>query len=61
MENLLIYCSVPRNQTEMLHFPGLSDRKYFRKKYLTPLLETGKFKMSIPDKPRSPKQKYMKS
>ena len=61
MENLLAYCSILRSQTEMLHFPGSSDRKHFKEKYLTPLFETGKLKMSIADKTGSPKQKYMKA
>ncbi len=61
VENLLAYCSVPRSQAEMLLFLKLSDRKHFRKKYLTPLLENGKLKMTIPGKPRSPKQKYVKA
>jgi len=36
----------------------LSDREYFRKKYLRPALEMGYVEMTIPDKPNSKYQKY---
>ena len=36
----------------------LSDRKSFRERYLTPALSDGLIEMTIPDKPRSSKQKY---
>ncbi|MBW6512046.1 MAG: hypothetical protein K0A93_08025 [Desulfuromonadaceae bacterium] len=37
---------------------GLKDDEHFRKAYLLPALEAGLVKMTIPDKPRSSKQKY---
>lgn len=37
---------------------GLKDREYFRRKILNPLIDEGILKLTIPDKPRSPKQKY---
>ena len=37
---------------------GLKDDEHFRKSYLLPALETGLIEMTIPDKPRSSKQKY---
>lgn len=60
-ENLLLFCAVPRSQTEIIDFLGLSDRKHFRKAYLKPLLESGKLIMTIPDKPNSRNQKYVKA
>ncbi|WP_370573848.1 Fic family protein [Methanomethylovorans sp.] len=36
----------------------LKDNEHFRKKYLMPALENGLIEMTIPDKPRSGKQKY---
>ena len=57
---LLSYCAVPRSQREMLGFWGLSDRKHFRKKYLKPLLDAGKLRMTIPEKSNSRNQKYVK-
>jgi Fic family protein len=37
---------------------GLKDDEHFRKAYLLPALEVGLIEMTIPDKPRSSKQKY---
>jgi len=37
---------------------GLKDDEHFRKFYLLPSLNAGLFEMTIPDKPKSSKQKY---
>lgn len=37
---------------------GLKDDEHFRKAYLLPALDVGLIEMTIPDKPRSSKQKY---
>jgi predicted HTH transcriptional regulator len=37
---------------------GLKDDEHFRKAYLQPALEAGLIEMTIPDRPRSSKQKY---
>ncbi len=37
---------------------GLKDDEHFRKAYLLPALDAGWIEMTIPDKPRSSKQKY---
>jgi len=37
---------------------GLKDDEHFRQAYLLPALEAGLIEMTIPDKPRSSKQKY---
>jgi len=36
----------------------LKDEEHFRKAYLLPALKEGLIEMTIPDKPRSSKQKY---
>lgn len=59
-DKLLTFCTIPRSQMEMLDFLGLSDKKHFRKRYLKPLLDSGKLAMTSPDKPNSRNQKYVK-
>ena len=43
---------------ELQRHLGLADRKHFRAEYLQPALEVGLIEMTIPDKPRSSKQRY---
>jgi len=57
---LLEYCSVPRSRDEMQQHYGISSRDYFRKNVLKPLLESNQLKKTIPDKPNSPNQKYVR-
>ena len=45
----------------MMAYLGLENREHFRKTYLKPLLESGRIKMTIPDKPKSKNQKYVKA
>jgi ATP-dependent DNA helicase RecG len=60
-DELLIFCSTPKTRDEMQQFVGLSDRGYFRKTILKPLIESGKLNMTIPDKPNSSNQKYVRA
>ena len=43
---------------ELMALAGKSDRTKFRHQVLRPLLEEGLLEMTVPDKPRSSKQKY---
>lgn len=61
MQKILDYCSVPRTRNEMQEFSGVSGRKAFAAKYLKPLLESGKLVMTVPDKPNSKNQRYVKA
>ena len=47
-----------RTRRELQRAVGLRDREHFRKTYLEPLLAAGWLEMTIPDKPRSSKQRY---
>jgi predicted HTH transcriptional regulator len=58
-ENLLNYCVEPRTTKEMMAFLKVSHREHFRDHLLIPLLNKKQLKMTIPDKPKSPKQRYV--
>ena len=58
-DKLLKFCSVPRSRPEMMEFMGVTNRKYFRERYIKPLLESGLLRMTLPDKPKSKKQQYV--
>ncbi len=58
---LIDFFSSARTRTEMQSFCDIANREYFRKSILKPLLESGKIKMTIPEKPNSKNQKYIKA
>ena len=58
---ILDFCSIPRSRKEIQAYLGLTGRNNFNDKYLKPLLASGKLKMTIPDKPNSRLQKYVKA
>ena len=58
---LMKFCEEARTRAEMQAFCGIRSRDYFRNNILKPLLQTGKIVMTIPEKPNSSKQKYVKA
>ena len=56
--NLLIFCKTPRTRKEICDYLGLSSTSYAMQVYIMPLVEQGLIRLSIPDKPKSPKQLY---
>lgn len=44
--------------TELMALLGLVHRASFQKNYLNPALEAGLIERTIPDKPKSPLQRY---
>jgi len=48
----------PCTRAELQQAAGLKDREHFRKAYLEPLLEAVWLEMTIPEKPRSSRQRY---
>ncbi|MBU1228257.1 MAG: transcriptional regulator, partial [Actinobacteria bacterium] len=55
---LLEIASDPMSLQELMQPSGRTDRTKFRDQVVRPLLEAGLLEMTIPDKPRSPNQKY---
>ena len=59
IESLIEFCATPKSREEMQDYLGISNRGHFSASILRPLLLEGKLKMTIPDKPKSVKQKYI--
>ena len=58
LKELLGFCKQPRSRIELQEYCGLVGRNNFNDKYLKPLINEGKIKMTLPDKPTSKNQKY---
>ena len=61
IQELIEFCAIPRKRSEMQEFLGLSHRDYFMEAILNPLIERGLIEPTVPDKPTSSRQKYIKS
>lgn len=57
---ILEFCNEPRTRSELQEFCGYRSPSHFREKILTPLLSGRQLVLTIPDKPNSPKQKYVR-
>ncbi|MGI6732451.1 MAG: ATP-binding protein [Anaerovoracaceae bacterium] len=57
-QDVINYCITPRSREELAEKFGYESPTYFLKTYISPLIEDGKIKMTIPDKPKSKFQKY---
>lgn len=55
---IINFCIEPKSREEIQEFTGLKHREHFRKDILKPLIDKGVLKLTIPNKPTSPKQKY---
>ena len=55
---LVMFCKTPRSRKEICDFLGLNSVTYAIQTHIMPLVEQGIIKMSIPDKPKSPKQLF---
>ena len=58
-KGLLEFCRTPRSRAEIVAYLNLASAQYALHRYLTPLLDAGAIKMTMPDHPRSHKQQYV--
>jgi len=58
INKLLISCNEATSINDLMNIFAWKDRSKFRNKYINPLLEEGLIEMTVPDKPKSSKQKY---
>lgn len=56
-EAIVAFCRIPRTRSELAAFVGKSWY-YTMEKYVKPLVASGTLKLSVPDKPKSSKQKF---
>ena len=58
---ILKFCEVERSKREICEHLNFTNLTYFTRTYLKPLLEDGRLSMTIPEKPNSRKQKYIRT
>ncbi|MEY8337980.1 ATP-binding protein [Lachnospiraceae bacterium 62-35] len=59
-EAILQYCSIPRSKLQIAEYLDISSQYYVMNHYIKPLLLENKLTMTIPDKPKSKKQQYVR-
>ena len=59
-DSLVEFCSIPRTRTEIVAFVGKS-KNHVMSQIVAPLIASGKLKMTMPDKPKSSNQKFVKA
>ena len=57
--SILQFCKIPRSAQEIMQHLGLKHKTFFRNTILSPLIAEGKLALTIPEIPKSPKQKYI--
>ena len=55
---LILFCKTPRTRKEICDYLGIHSITYAIQTHVMPLVDKGIIKMSIPDKPKSPKQLF---
>lgn len=60
IDSIIEFCTIPRSRAEIISFTGKS-RNYVMGQLVAPLVESGQLKLTIPDKPKSSKQRYVKT
>lgn len=59
-DSIVEFCCIPRTRAELIAFTGKS-RTYTMTQIVQPLIDTGKLKLTLPEKPKSSKQKFVKA
>ena len=57
---ILEFCKEPKSVPEIMEKFSFGSRTSFRRNYLNVLVDDGRLKMTLPDKPKSKNQKYEK-
>ena len=59
-DSIVEFCCTPRTRAELISFTGKS-RTYTMAQIVQPLIDSGKLKLTLPEKPKSSKQKFVKA
>ena len=59
-DDLLAFFNKPRSKEEVAGFVGVKSPYYAMRRYIKPLLESGVIEMTMPDKPKSVLQRYVR-
>lgn len=60
LQRVVEFCTLPKSKAEIQEYCGFRSDRYVRQQVIQPLLEQGRLIRTIPEKPSSPKQKYLK-
>jgi len=55
---IIVYCKKPRSRNDIQKYLGINSRRFVSERIINLLVKNGDLKLTIPDKPRSPYQKY---
>lgn len=56
--DLISFCKTPKSRKEIAEYLGIKTLTFVTREYIQPLVDAGKLKLTIPDKPKSKNQKY---
>ena len=60
-ERLLLFLDTPKSRQEIAEYLGIGTIAYAMQTYINPMIEKGFVKMTIPEKPKSQKQRFLRS
>lgn len=58
IHNLVAFCKTPKTRAEICRYLGLASQSYAIQTYVNPLVNSGRIRLSMPEKPSSHKQLY---
>lgn len=58
-KDIIAFCNVPRSRKDIAKYLGIESVSYATSKYVQPLVDSGVLKMTLPETPRSVKQRYV--
>lgn len=61
-EEILEFCAEPRSRADIEKlFEGRMTIAYVMTKYIHPMIEDGRIRLTLPEKPKSKKQRYVRT